>query len=634
MSASISLASLPGTFPTANSADQLPEECTPRSRPRDLCIPQLVSAQAASTPDALAVVSGAETISYRELNERANQLAHHLITLGVGRETIVALCLDRSLESVMCALAVLKAGGAYLPLDPKYPSERLSFMLSDAQPRVLIAREEIATSFALGPWEVLNLDRDRKQLDLQSTEAPCVEIVAEQLAYVIYTSGSTGQPKGVEITHDSLSNLVDWHRREFDVTSSDRASHLASVGFDASVWEVWPYLTAGASLHLPDDDTRVSPEKLRDWLVNQKITVSFLPTALAERVMTLNWPRTTALRILLTGADTLHRYPSNDLPFELVNNYGPTECTVVATSGRVRPEARANNVPTIGGPIANTLGYILDENLANVPSDEIGELYIGGTGIARGYLNRPDLTSQKFIPDPFSDQSGARLYRTGDMARYLPDGQIAYVGRIDEQIKILGYRIEPNEIVSVLDRHPAVAANVVVARGNVGEEKRLAAYVVMSYGERPSASELRNFLKADLPDYMVPGVFVQLNALPLTSNGKVDRGELPEPDAENTLRDEEFIAPRTSVEKRLAAILSSLLNLNEVSVNDNFFLLGGHSLLGTQLIAKIRGAFGVELGLRTVFDTPTIADLSKEIERLILAKVEAMSEDEAEALLA
>jgi acyl carrier protein len=306
----------------------------------------------------------------------------------------------------------------------------------------------------------------------------------------------------------------------------------------------------------------------------------------------------------------------------------------VATSGRVHPEDRANNLPTIGSPIANTRTYILDKDLARVPPEEIGELYIGGAGIARGYLKRRDMTSQKFIPDPFSDAPGARLYRTGDMARSLPDGQIAYLGRIDEQIKILGYRIEPNEIVSVLDRHPAITSSVVIARGEVGEEKRLAAYVVMANGQRPSASELRNFLKEDLPDYMAPGIFVQLDALPLTSNGKVDRTALPEPDAENTLRDEEFVAPRTPVEKRLAAILSALLNLNEVSVNDNFFLLGGHSLLGTQLIAKIRGAFGVELGLRTLFDTPTISDLSSEIERLILAKIEAMSEDEAVRLLA
>jgi amino acid adenylation domain-containing protein len=622
MSASISSIARPST--------DRPESYAPDFLTGDLCVPQMVAAQAAATPEALAIARLSQSIDYREFNVRANRLAHYLIELGVRRETIVALCLERSPESVICALAVLKAGGAYLPLDPAYPAERIAFMLNDAQPRVVIARNEPVC----GSWSFVNLGRDRKEIERQPADLPLVEISAEQLAYVIYTSGSTGQPKGVEVTHRSLLNLIQWHKSEFNLTPLDRASHLASVGFDASVWEVWPYLASGASLHLPDEDTRLSPEGLRDWLVNEKITISFLPTALAERLMILNWPQTTVLRALLTGADTLHRYPSHELPFELVNNYGPTECTVVATSGRVRAVDRSGHLPTIGRPISNTRVYILDENLALVSAETPGELFIGGAGVARGYLNRPELNSQNFIADPFSDQPGARLYRTGDLVRSLPDGQIAYLGRIDEQIKILGYRIEPNEIVSVLDNHPAIAASAVVARGNSCEEKRLAAYLVMANGVRPASTELRNFLKQDLPDYMVPGVFVQLDALPLTANGKVDRAALPEPTAENTLRDEEFIAPRTPIEKRLAAILSSLLNLNEVSVNDNFFLLGGHSLLGTQLIAKIRGAFSVELGLRTLFDTPTIADLSKEIERLILAKVEAMSDDEARALLA
>ena len=599
----------------------------------DANLAQLVAGQAVATPDAVAIANSAEQITYRELDCRANRLARYLIGLGVGRETVVALCLKRSLDSVICALAVLKAGGAYLPLDPAYPADRLSFMLNDAEPLVLIAREEMER-IASGPWAFVNLDRDQKEIDLESSVSPKVEVSGRQLAYVIYTSGSTGQPKGVEVTQDNLLNLVYWHQREFSVTSADRASHLSSVGFDASVWEVWPYLAAGASLHLPDEESRRSPVVVRDWLVNEKITISFLPTALAERVMVLNWPPTSALRVLLTGADTLHRYPANDLPFELVNNYGPTECTVVATSGRVRPEDRAGKLPAIGRPVANTRVYILDENLAPASSETPGELYIGGASVARGYLNRPDLTLQNFIPDPFSGHPGARLYRTGDLARYLPNGEIAYLGRIDEQIKILGYRIEPNEIVSVLDRHPAIASSVVIARGNASEEKRLAAYLVMTNGHRPSSIELRSFLKQDLPDYMLPGVFVQLDALPLTSNGKVDLTALPEPNIENTLRDEEFIAPRTPVENRLAAILSSLLSLSEVSVKDNFFLLGGHSLLGTQLIARVRGAFGVELGLRTLFDTPTIADLSNEIEQLILAKVEAMSDSEAERLLA
>jgi acyl-coenzyme A synthetase/AMP-(fatty) acid ligase/acyl carrier protein len=412
---------------------------------------------------------------------------------------------------------------------------------------------------------------------------------------------------------------------------------LAGVGFDAAVWETWPTLAAGASLHLPDEATRLSPERLRDWLVAKQITISFLPTALAERVMTLAWSSHTALRILLTGAETLRQFPSDDLPFRVVNNYGPTECTVVATSGDVPRETYADSLPTIGRPIANTQVYILDENMQQVPVHVAGEIYVGGAGLARGYLNQPELTAEKFIENPFSDDddlSSARLYRTGDLARYLRSGEIAYLGRIDEQIKILGHRIEPNEIVSVLDRHPDVQASRVIAREEPCREKHLVAYVVLGPTAQPAASELRAFLEKELPQIMVPAVFVRLETLPLTLNGKVDRAALPAPTPENTLHDDVFTAARTPVEQRLAKMLSGLLGLDQVSVHDNFFMLGGHSLLGTQLISQIRGAFGVELALRKLFEAPTIEQLSLEIEQLLMARVEAMSEEEVQRLLA
>jgi amino acid adenylation domain-containing protein len=608
--------------------------------PQNRCVPQLVAERAASTPDAPALTAGPEVVTYGELDERANQLAHQLIALGVRPETpdnLVALCLDRSATAVVCALGILKAGGAYLPLDPNYPSERLAFMLSDAQPRVLITRQGLAGQLPAGPWQVIAIDRDDAEIRCQSTDSPVSDVTADHLAYVIYTSGSTGQPKGVEITHASLMNLVSWHQGEFAVTPDDRASLLAGVGFDAAVWETWPYLTAGASLHLPDECVRLSPELLRDWLVTEEITISFLPTALAERVITLEWPLNTTLRILLTGAETLRRFPSRNLPFKLVNNYGPTECTVVATSGLVTQNIGTNALPSIGRPIANTEIYILDENLQQVPVNTAGELHIGGACVARGYLNRPELTSEKFIQNPFSPFSTnpiARLYKTGDLACYLESGEIAYLGRIDDQIKILGHRIEPNEIVTVLDRHPAIHASLVVAREDAGSEKHLVAYVVPNSASQFAAADLRSFLRNELPDYMVPAVFVQMENLPLTQNGKLDRAALPAPNAENTLRDEEFIDPRTPIEQRLASMLSSLLGLEQVGVTDNFFMLGGHSLLGTQLISHIRGMFGVELALRTLFDAPTIEQLSLEIERLVMARVEAMSEDEVLRLLA
>jgi acyl carrier protein len=337
---------------------------------------------------------------------------------------------------------------------------------------------------------------------------------------------------------------------------------------------------------------------------------------------------------LLTGAETLRQFPSDELPFRVVNNYGPTECTVVATSGAVPPDAYTNALPTIGRPIANTEVYILDENLQQVPVHAAGEIYIGGAGVARGYLKRPELTAEKFVRDPFSNDPEARLYRTGDLARFMANGEIAYLGRIDEQIKMLGHRIEPNEIVTVLDRHPGVSASRVIARQDACSEKHLVAYVVLDPESRPSAADLRSFLEKELPQYMVPAVFVCLDRFPLTQNGKVDRAALPPPNSENTLRDEVFTSARTPVEERLAVMLSSLLALEQVSVHDNFFMLGGHSLLGTQLISQIRGTFGVELALRTLFESPTVEQLAAEIERLVMAQVEAMSDDEVQRLLA
>lgn len=626
---------IPNTIlePSALSTSKLAIDLRPETVDSASSIGAVVAMCAKTLSNMPAVVAKGVTHSYGELDRRANQLANRLIELGVGRETVVALCLDRSAESVMCSLAVLKAGGAYLPLDPAYPAERLEFMLNDSQPRVLITKADLADKLTGGSWAVIDIDNDQ-EVDGCSTDAPSVTIRKDQLAYVIYTSGSTGQPKGVEVTVENLLNLISWHQDEFKIGARCRASHLASVGFDAAVWEVWPYLTAGASLHVPDETTRLSSESLRDWIIANQITISFVPTALAEPLMQMDWPGNTALRYLLTGADTLHRCPRKGLPFEVVNNYGPTECTVVSTSGRVNSENEFNSLPAIGRPIRNTEVYILDENRNQVAPGTAGELYIGGLNVARGYRNRPDLTAEKFICDPFNAEIGARLYRTGDLARYLSNGDIAYLGRVDEQIKILGYRIEPSEIEAAIDRHPAIASSVVVGRGSNCAEKQLTAYLTMRNGSTPSTAELREFLKTSLPDYMLPAVFTKLERLPLTANGKVDRAALPEPTIENTLRDEDFIAPSSPVETRLAKIVCSLLNLSEVSVNDNFFLLGGHSLLGTQLIAKIRSAFGVDMALRTLFDAPSIAELSSEIERLIFARIESMSEAEAQALLA
>jgi amino acid adenylation domain-containing protein len=602
--------------------------------PKPESIAHLVAAQALESPNALAVASSADSITYQQLNQSANRLAHYLINMGVGPESIVGICLERSTDAVIAALAAFKAGGAYLPLDPAYPRERLALMLKDAQPCVVLTRRELVTTMPDGNWRIATLEDERHRIDSFPTKEPLVLTQPDDLAYVIYTSGSTGEPKGVEITHRSLMNLIDWHQHAFEVTAGDRASLLAAVGFDASVWETWPYLTAGASLHLPSDELRVSPEQLRDWLVEERISITFLPPVLAESLMQMAWPFETSLRFLLTGADTLRRFPTTNLPFSVINNYGPTECTVVATSGVVAPGLNRESLPAIGRPIRNATVYLLDEAMNQVPAGETGELYIGGEGVARGYLNRPELTGERFVKDPFSGDEHARLYRTGDIARLLGNGELAYVGRVDDQIKVMGYRIEPNEIITVLNRHPEVEASVVVARDVNCGEKQLAAYVVAVDHDELTAESLRDFLRIELPDYMVPSVFVRIESLPLTPNGKVDRIALPAPDATNTLWEQAFAAPRTPLEARLAQMLSALLGIDAVSVNDNFFLLGGHSLLGTQLIGQIRGAFGVDLSLRSLFDSPTIAQLAYEVEELLRAKIDAMSEEEVERLLA
>ena len=596
-------------------------------------VPELVNYQATLRPHAVAVAAGEEVLTYEELNEKASELANHLRAIGVRPDVTVGLCIKSSLAMVVGALGILKSGGAYLPLDPAYPSERLSFIMKDAQIPVLVTAQCLACSLPKGDWRVVGVDPQGRFAEPQSPHTPAQDASAENLAYVIYTSGSTGQPKGVQVTHRNLMNLVRWHQREFAVTAKDRATQLAGVGFDAAVWELWPYLTAGASVLLADEAVRTEPEALRDWLLSRAITISFVPTLLCERIMLLDWPSTTPLRYVLTGADTLHHYPSEKLPFALVNNYGPTECTVVASSGLIPPSQRANQRPAIGKPIDNVKIYILDEKLRKVPASTPGELYIGGAGVARGYLNRPDLTAERFVPDPFSEEPGARMYKTGDWACYLPDGQVSFLGRIDDQIKIRGFRIEPNEVVSALNQHPSVLESAVVAREIAAGDKRLVAYFVPAPDSQPGYSELRDFLGSRLPEYMVPATLVRLAALPLNSNGKVDRGALPEPTDANSLRDEGPTLPRTPVEKRLSEILSALLNVEQVGVNDNFFMLGGHSLLGTQLIARVREAFGTEISLRFLFDHPKVASIATEVERLILVKLEAMSEEEVQRVL-
>jgi amino acid adenylation domain-containing protein len=584
----------------------------------DRSIPESIAAHSASTPDSPAVVEDTGlSVTYGMLDARARRLAGQLKRRGADRGQVVALVLPRSADVVIAALATWRTGAAYAPFDPSTPRVRLTSMLKDLQPAVVVVGGALASALRADGWPVCAVDLDGEVEDRDSTgETDAPGFTSADLAYVIYTSGSTGRPKGVEIEHAGLLNLLQWHTAAFGVTSNDRAALLASPGFDASVWEMWPYLTAGASLYVPADDTRSDPEALRDWLVAREITLAFVATPMAERLLALRWPACTRLRTLLTGADTLHRRPPLGLPFQLVNNYGPTEATVVATSGVVPFDPVADTLPSIGRPIVNVQAFLLDAEGEPVAAGGEGELYLGGAGIGRGYRNQPELTAERFVCRPLV-AGGARLYRTGDRARWLADGSLAFLGRVDDQVKIRGHRIELEEIAGALTSHPDVEHAAVTTQSGPDGELRLVAFIVAAAGTAPSVASLRATLARRVPEYMVPATFAVLHALPLTSSGKVDRARLPAVETVETLRDHEFIAPRSAVEMQLAELVGQLLGVHPIGAGDNFFLLGGHSLLGTQLIVRVREAFDVELSLRAVFDHPTLQDLALEIERAL-----------------
>jgi amino acid adenylation domain-containing protein len=563
---------------------------------------------ALANPDRLAVRDDAQSLTFRALDARANALAHDLRASGVRPGVRVGLCHERGVGHVVGALATLKAGGAYVGLDPAYPEARLEHMLRDAGAPVLLAQRSVPPRVAASCAHLIHLDVESTG---DRSDPPEELAAADDVAYVIYTSGSTGAPKGVEVSHDNLINLVEWHCDAFMLGSTDRTSMLASPAFDASVWELWPSLTAGASLHIPDVVTASSPETLRDWLVSEGITVSFVPTPLAEALLPLEWPSDVALRCLLTGGDVLHRRPVAGTPFTIVNNYGVTEATVVTTSGAVVPDdATAHVVPSIGRAIAGTSVYVLDADGKAVSPGESGELYIGGRGVAIGYINRPQETADRFLADPWS--TGSRMYRTGDLVRVTAEGEVYFLGRLDNQVQIRGHRVELDEIATVLGTHPAVDQCAVVVVDEESGARRIAAYVVSS-GDAAGREELREFLSKRLPVYMLPTAFVDIDALPLTSNGKLDRAALPAPPRADARRPAPSEAP--VVEAAVVGMLEELLDLDYVRPEDNFFELGGHSLMGAQLVARVHDRFDVELTLLTIFDNPTAAGIAACIEQ-------------------
>ncbi|WP_375476969.1 amino acid adenylation domain-containing protein [uncultured Nostoc sp.] len=588
---------------------------TQTNYPSNQCIHELFEFQVERTPDAVAVVFEEQQLTYRELNIRANQLAHYLRSLGVKPEVLVGICVERSLYMIMGLLAILKAGGAYIPLDPSYPKERLEFILEDTQAPVLLTQASLVEAMPQHKAQVVCLDTDWHLIAQQSQENFLCELTTDNLAYVIYTSGSTGRPKGVMIKHASTVAMLDWAKKTFAIEAMQGVLASTSICFDLSVFEVFVPLCCGGKVILIENGLY-----LPTLLAAKSVTlVNTVPSVISQLLRNNSIP--TSVQTVNVAGEPLHNqlvqqlYQQDNIQ-QVFNLYGPSEDTTYSTSAWIYKGA--SNTPPIGRPIHNTQIYLLDKNLQPVPVGVPGMLYIGGAGLARGYLNKAGLTADKFIPNPYANLPGERLYKTGDKARYLPNGEIEYIGRIDNQVKIRGFRIELGEIEALISLHPVVREAVVVVRSDLADSQRIVAYVVLQKEQILVISELRNFLESKLPNYMIPATFVILEALPLTPNGKVDRKALPAPEL-TQLSSSNYVPPTTPIENLLAGIWAEILGLEKVGIHNNFFTLGGHSLIATRVISQIRQVFKIELPLRYLFEKPTIALLAKEIETTIKA---------------
>jgi amino acid adenylation domain-containing protein len=615
----------------------------------------LIEQQVARTPGAIALVSEDDQLTYRELNARANQLAHYLISCGVVADTFVAVCLERSVEMVVALLAVLKAGGAYVPLDPQSPPDRLAVILDDVAPLLVITT---SASRDVLPAEIrtFELDQEWTALLSESDDNPAQPVLPDQLAYVLYTSGSTGKPKGVMISHRSICNHQLWMQRTFPLTEQDKVLQKTVFTFDASIWELFSPLMAGARLVMARPGGQQDSSYLVQAVLEHNVTVlQVVPSMLTLLLGEPRLEECRSLRRMCVGGEALpvaqvKRF-CQLLNAVVVNLYGPTETAVQMLyfeCDRAEIERWSGGFVPIGRPqpIANTKVYVLDERLNPTPCGVAGELHIGGIGLARGYLNRPDLTAERFIPHPFSRAGGERLYKTGDVARVLADGTVEFLGRRDEQVKLRGYRIELGEIEAALNAHLYVRESVATVREDTPGDQRLVAYVVpreaqtdVEYEANGSnlpadalaTSALQNYLRARLPEYMIPSTFVRLEKLPTLPNGKIDRKALPVPDSARRDRASTYVAPRNQTEERLAEFWSEILGVERIGVNDNFFDLGGHSLLATQAISRIRETFQTDLSLRSFFAAPTIAALAVRIAETLASQV---SDAELEAVMA
>ncbi|MEA5577739.1 amino acid adenylation domain-containing protein [Anabaena sp. UHCC 0451] len=580
--------------------------------PQDKCIHQLFEEQVQKTPEAVAVVFENQQLTYRELNTRANQLAHYLQKLGVEKEVLVGICVERSLEMVIGLLSILKAGGAYVPLDPAYPKERLAFMVEDSEISVLLTQENLLKALPPKSAQVICLDSDWKNIATHQQNSVNNNIYPNNLSYIIYTSGSTGKPKGVQIAHRNVINFFTAMQEKLQLTNIDNLLSVTTLSFDIAVLEIFLPLTTGAKLILVSRETATDGTQLLQKLNNSAVTLMQATPATWRMLLDAGWEGNSQLKILC-GGEALSQNLASQLcqkAASVWNLYGPTETTIWSTIHQVD---KSEAFVPIGRPIANTQIYILDKYLQPVPIGVPGELYIGGTGLAQGYFHQPELTQEKFIPDPFTSDSKSRIYKTSDLARYLPNGDIEYLGRIDHQFKLRGFRIETGEIETTINQHQEIRETVVIVREDKQDDKRLVAYFIPQSTD-VSVLEIQNFLKSKLPDYMIPSAFVVLEEFPLTPNGKIDRHALPKPSFEQI--NTEFIPPRTEIEVKIAEIWSQVLGIDTIGIDDKFFALGGHSLLATQVISRLFQVFGVKLSFISFFSTPTIAGLSQEIEKL------------------
>jgi amino acid adenylation domain-containing protein len=594
---------------------------------KKLCIHHLFEQQVQRTPAAVAVVFQDRQLTYQELNTQANQLASHLRSLGVTAETLVGICIDRSLDMLVGLLGILKAGGVYIPLDPTYPAERLAFMLADSQAAIIVTQQSLVEQLdpLLGDdcRVLVCMDSDAEIIATQSDENLRDILLGDNLAYIIYTSGSTGKPKGVQIAHQSLSNLLNSMQTALQVTASETFLAVTTISFDIAALELYLPLIVGAKLILVSRDTALDGNKLLAEIISSGATVMQSTPATWQMLVGCGFSTKHRLKQILSGGEALPRRLSHQLlavSDEVWNVYGPTETTIWSSAYRVNSAERTlrertsvvkTSLEPIGTAIANTELYVLDANLQPVEAGLYGELHIGGIGLARGYLNRPELTAEKFIPHPFRKEPGAKLYKTGDWVFCRSDGNLEYAERIDQQVKIRGFRIELGEIETALYNHPQVRETVVIPREDEPGNKRLVAYVVTTEAKAPSTSEFRQHLQQTLPDYMIPAVFVQLAALPLTPNCKIDRRALPVPQQTRLESADSFVAPRDKLESQLTEIWEEFLKIKPIGIRDNFFDLGGDSLLAMSLFVKIAEICQIQLPLSAIFQVPTIESLAK-----------------------